>query len=89
MKSNTASDALLPPGLLSEILAAAEEEHREPRELVGEAVSRYLEGRRAQRAAFTATHTPAQAAARIRELRKGNILPPDVTIKDLISHGRA
>jgi hypothetical protein len=34
-------------------------------------------------------HTPAEAAARIRELRKGNLLPPGVTIKDLINHGRA
>jgi hypothetical protein len=34
-------------------------------------------------------HTPAEAAARILELRKGNILPEGETIKDLINHGRA
>lgn len=34
-------------------------------------------------------HSPAEAAARIRELRKGNMLPAGATIKDLISYGRA
>ena len=34
-------------------------------------------------------HSPAEAAARIRELRKGNMLPAGVTIKDLINYGRA
>jgi hypothetical protein len=33
--------------------------------------------------------TPAEAVAHIRELRKGNRLPAGVTIKDLISDGRA
>jgi hypothetical protein len=32
--------------------------------------------------------TPAQAVAHIRELRKGNRLPPHVAIKDLINEGR-
>jgi metal-responsive CopG/Arc/MetJ family transcriptional regulator len=35
-----------PPGLLAEIEAAAAEEHRPARELVGEAVERYLSERR-------------------------------------------
>jgi hypothetical protein len=34
-------------------------------------------------------HTPAEAAARIRELRQGNVLPEGETIKDLIHYGRA
>ncbi len=33
--------------------------------------------------------TPAEAVAHIRELRKGNLLPAGVTIKDLINEGRA
>ena len=33
--------------------------------------------------------TPAAAVARIMELRKGNVLPSGVTIRDLMSHGRA
>lgn len=34
-------------------------------------------------------HTPAEAAARILELRQGNVLPAGTTIKDPINHGRA
>ena len=33
--------------------------------------------------------TPAEAVARIRELRKGNVLPEGVTIRSLIEEGRA
>jgi hypothetical protein len=46
MKTERPTDTLLPPGLLAEVQAAAEEEHREPRELVGEAVERYLREKR-------------------------------------------
>ena len=46
MKSQTTRDALVPSGLLPEIEAAAEAEHRAPGELVGEAVERYLSERR-------------------------------------------
>ena len=38
MKSQTVPDTLIPPSLLPEIEAAAQEEHRAPSELVGEAV---------------------------------------------------
>jgi hypothetical protein len=89
MKTATPTDTLVPPALIPEIQAAAEEDHRAPRELVGEAISRYLEGRRALRQAPAAKHTPAEAAASIRELRKGVRLPEGVTIKDLINYGRA
>jgi hypothetical protein len=34
-------------------------------------------------------HTPAKAAARILELRKGNLPPEGATIEDLIDFGRA
>jgi Arc/MetJ-type ribon-helix-helix transcriptional regulator len=33
--------------------------------------------------------TPAEAAARLRELRKGNFLPPGMTIRGLLDQGRA
>jgi hypothetical protein len=33
--------------------------------------------------------TPAEAAARIRELRKGNLLPEGMTIRAMIEEGRA
>jgi hypothetical protein len=49
MKSASASDTLVPPGLLPEILAAADEDHRDPGELVGEAIAIYLKNRRWRR----------------------------------------
>jgi hypothetical protein len=33
--------------------------------------------------------TPAEAAARMRELRKGTFLPEGETIRSMIEHGRA
>jgi hypothetical protein len=33
--------------------------------------------------------TPAEAAARLRELRKGTVLPPGATIRGLIEQGRS
>lgn len=118
MKSETSAPAdLVPPDLIPEIEAAAEEEHRHPRELVSDAVTRYLSERRFRRdeahpkiaegleslrqgkglegettmAGLSAKpkRTPAEAAAHIRELRKGRFLPEGETIKDLISYGRA
>jgi hypothetical protein len=47
------------------------------------------EERQAERETPTRSqHSPAEAAARILELRKGNMLPAGVTIKDLINYGR-
>jgi len=88
MKSRDAADTLeMPPGWLAEVEAIAAEEHRPAAELVRDAVDRYIEARHGARPA--ARHTPADAAARILELRKGNNLPAGVTIKSLIDHGRA
>jgi predicted transcriptional regulator len=68
MKSERPTDTLVPPGLLAELQAVADEEHRTTGELVREAVQSYLEERRAQRQAVPEAgkaHTPAEAAARI------------------------
>lgn len=89
MRSKDPTETLVPPDLLVEVEAAAKEERREPRELLREAVTRYLEQRRARPGQGPEpVHTPAEAVARILELRKGNLLPPGVTIKDLINFGR-
>ncbi len=40
-------------------------------------------------AGSSARLTPAEAVARIRELRKGNVLPEGVTIRSLIEERRA
>jgi hypothetical protein len=42
MKSEIGRETLVPPRLLPEIQAAAEEDHRAPEELVGEALEIYL-----------------------------------------------
>ncbi|MGH7045930.1 MAG: hypothetical protein ACREE2_06015 [Stellaceae bacterium] len=58
-------------------------------ELVQEALAEWEERQVGHQAPSRPQHTPAEAAAHILELRKGNILPAGVTIKDLINHGRA
>lgn len=49
MKTENSPDTLLPPSLLAEVQAAADEEHRPSAELVREAIERYLQDRRWQR----------------------------------------
>jgi len=46
MRSEDPTDTLVPPDLLVEVEAAAEEERRAAGELVGEAIERYLSERR-------------------------------------------
>jgi Arc/MetJ-type ribon-helix-helix transcriptional regulator len=43
----------------------------------------------ADRIAVPARMTPAEAAARIRELRKGNVLPDGMAIRNMLDEGRA
>jgi hypothetical protein len=45
MKTQGPTDALVPPGLLAEVQAAADEEHRAPAELVYETIERYIDER--------------------------------------------
>ena len=45
MKTERPTDTLVLPGLLAEVQAAAEEEHRAPGELVREAIERYMDER--------------------------------------------
>lgn len=47
MKKATAPETLVPPELIPQIEAIAEADRREPREVVGEVLERYLEERRA------------------------------------------
>jgi len=49
MKPHEADPIAIPPALLAEIQAAAEEEHRPAGEVLREAVERYLEDRHWQR----------------------------------------
>ena len=76
----------LPPEQEAHLAAVAADTGRSTDELVQEAVALWEERRRAN---AKPKHNPAEAAARLRELRKGNFLPEGETLKDLISHGRA
>ena len=71
---------------LAELAASA---GRSPDEIVQEAVALWEERQAQQRQAPKRKHTPVEAVCRIRELRKGVRLSEGVTIKDLISYGRA
>jgi len=93
MKRHSDTD-LIPPALVAEIQAAAAAEHRQPAEVVQEALQRYLAERRKDQSTAQGKPTPprrtaAEAAARLRERRKGTALPEGVTIRDLMTHGRA
>jgi hypothetical protein len=79
----------LPPDKEAHLAELAANAGRSPDEIVEEAVALWEERQAQQRLAPKRKHTPAEAAARIRELSKGVRLPEGVTIKDLISYGRA
>jgi predicted DNA-binding protein len=69
----------LAPDQEAHLAALAARAGRTAAELVQEALAEWEEPQ----------HSPEEAAARIRELRKGNMLPAGATIKDLINFGRA
>jgi len=81
MKTERPADTLVPPGLLAEVQAAAEEEHRAPAELVREAIERYLDERewrkllaygqeRARALGLSETDVPRLIAEARREKRR-------------------
>jgi hypothetical protein len=78
----------LPPDQEAHLAALAASAGRSPDDIVLEAVALW-EKRQALRQPQVPKHTAAEAAARILELRKGNILPEGETIRDLINYGRA
>jgi len=78
----------LSPDQEARLAALAASAGRRADELVREALTEW-EQRQAQRQPQRPKHSPAEAAARILELRKGNILPEGETIKNLINYGRA
>ena len=81
-------DIRLPPDQEARVAAFAASAGRSPDDIVQEAVAQWVE-RQVPRPVPAAEHTPAEAVARILELRKGNVLPDGETIKDLINYGRA
>jgi hypothetical protein len=81
MKSSTPSDSLVPAGLVAEIRAAAEEEHRLPSELVGEAVERYL----SQRRWFRQDDVHTKIAEGLEPLRQGKGLGGETVMSELLA----
>ena len=75
----------LPPDQEARLAALAASARRTPGEVVQEALDLW-QAHQAKRQG--AKHTPAEAAARIRELRKGNLLSDGETIRGLIDYGR-
>jgi hypothetical protein len=81
MKSESLRDTLVPSGLLPEIQAAAEEEHRAPSELVGEAVERYLLERRW----FRKDEVHTKIARGLESLRQGKGLDGETVMAELLA----
>jgi len=81
MKSATSSDTLVPARLIPEIQAAAAEEHRDPRALVGEAVERYLSERRL----FRKDDVHAKIAQGLESLREGKGLDGETVMAELLA----
>jgi hypothetical protein len=81
MKTGHPADALIPPGLLAEIEAAAAEEQRPVRELVGEAVERYLSERRW----FRRGEVHAKIAQGLQSLQEGKGLDGESVMAELIA----
>jgi hypothetical protein len=81
MKSEMPSDTLVPPGLLSEIQAAAAEEHRTPSDLVSEAIERYLSERRW----FRKDEVHTKIAQGLDSLRQGKGLDGEAVMAELIT----
>ena len=81
MKSATSSDTLVPAGLIPEIQAAAAEERRDPRALVGEAVERYLSERRL----FRKDDVHAKIAQGLESLRQGKGLDGETVMAELLA----
>jgi antitoxin ParD1/3/4 len=81
MNTGTPSDTLVPPDLLDEIQAAAAEEHRDPSDLVGEAIKRYLSERRWLRK----DDVHAKIAQGLESLREGKGLDGEAVMAELIA----
>ena len=81
MKSETSPDTLISPDLLHAIKTAAEEEQRAPRDLIAEAVERYLSERRW----FRKDEVHAKIAQGLESLRQGKVLDGEAAMAELLA----
>jgi predicted transcriptional regulator len=79
MKTNSAE--LVPDDLVPALEQAAQEEHRSPRELVGEALERYL----AERRYFRGDEVHRKIAQGLESLRQGRGLDGEAVIAELLA----
>ena len=88
---NGDTDLVIPPALAAEIQAVADGDGRPAADIIRDALESYLANwhERMSHAQEKPRKTALEAATRLRELRKGIVLPQGVTIKDLMTHGRA
>ena len=81
MKPNRSPDTLIRSDLIPKISAAAKAEHREPRELVSEAVERYL----AERRWFRPDEVHEKIARGLESLAQGKGLEGESVIAELLA----
>jgi len=95
MKTNpTPENPLIPPSLLEQVQAMAAAEHRPASEILRDAIESYQRDHRgvvelARENPSAAPRSPQQAVARILERRQYRNLPDGMTIRDLMTLGRA
>lgn len=81
MKIGRFADALVSPGLMAEVEAAAAQEHRSARDLVCDAVERYL----SQRRWFRGDAVHDKIAQGLESLRQGKGLDGECVMAELIA----
>jgi hypothetical protein len=95
MKTNpTPENPLIPPSLLEQVRAMAAAEHRSASEILRDAIELCQRDHRkvvelAKETPSAAPRLPHQAVARILERRRYRNLPEGMTIRDLMTLGRA
>ena len=95
MKINpTPENPLMPASLLEQVQAMAAAEHRPASEILRDAIESYQREHRgvvelAEEKPSAAPRSPQQAVARILERRQYRNLPEGMTIRDLMTLGRA
>lgn len=81
MKTGFPPDGLVPATLIPEIEAAAEQERRDPRELVRDAVERYL----AERRFLRPDEVHQKIAQGLQSLQEGKSLDGEVVMAELLA----
>jgi hypothetical protein len=90
----TPENPLIPPSLLEQVEAMAAAEHRPASEILRDAIESYQREHRGvvelvEEKPSTGPRSPQQAVARILERRQYRNLPEGMTIRDLMTLGRA